>query len=1157
MATFEVDVEGATYQVDAPDEATAWKWAVTTHRQSQPQVGAQMPIEQPGMLETPIEFAGKSPEEVGATLDNTPPPKELAADILKAVSPQAESITQSEVDAIYGTMARNPSIRDYFNQQVAAGNINPSTQFDQERTPVLAGLWDQYKSEMQSPTGAFQQGFVEAIGPTVGGLIGEVAGTIPPLGGLIGAATGAVLGYEQAGIPGMIGGAATLGLTGLTPGLGTVQTGLIGGYLGGKAQEIVSPMTTEERARASFTEQDRASRYAKLTGEVTPGFVAGAIPGAVAGYAKGGVPGAIIGATGAQPGALQAVGGAVVGAAGEAVRQAQEGRLNISGLAERAIQGAVGAQARDLPAQLRSRALRTEAAAINQRNEMMGVQTQNVDAAIAALERAPEITTAGFQPMAGDVTGDKGLMNLQRILTARNDALQARDQQNIQAIASELGARLAQEGASTKEINRRVASSIREYMAGKRATTQQAVDAATAESNALLNSATEASAALKTQGEQEAAAILDQALSRSETIMQGATTGLLDAEQAANRVQAELDNAYRAVSSYRDARKEAGKRAIRSEVTKEVLAENLNEEKDIFDGLYRDERIAKTEAPVDNMLAAAKVFKTKEKELRRSSSNSVDAIINSYKKKTTDSLNTLKERRTEIGGEIGEAVANGNNVRAGALGVVKDAIERDMERAAEGNDLLKKINKFFFEHAQTFRDGPMGRVLRADNPVANSQTIDQFFNSKEDILQLRSALKGTPPELLKFATDFGLPNRAGKAESPTAIKAVTDAMIEKMSSALGPNPKPEAIQDFLSKGKPGEATVADWAGAFPEINPLIDSLVPPIEAATERVAGARLTVEQAQAALKDAEKTAKDIVNEARSLAKNIETGAAGQGKEAVQEAKIRGKEIEDNARATAKETLKDATEKLKNSVATRFLRSQPEEEIKSIMEKNDAPQLLSELMLLAKKDKSGATTEAVQNAFRLYIKQNSTLSKQTKLGYTGAPANIEELAVSLADTIKFLTIEKNREALAAVFGKNSPELNALGVAQQKIAMMQSRLQATPGESVTAFTKGVEKKIDKQLEDTALGSLERAISGIEPGKGKLVTGVYKMLKNMWTGDTEGRVVQLLSDAMLDPEVAKLILKKITPENLPKVNEFVRMYFVAPPQPFVTPQQESQ
>lgn len=1076
------------------------------------QAATQLPVERPGMLETPIEFAGRPPQEVGATLDNTPPPKELAADILKAVSPQAKSVTQAEVDAIYGTMARNPSIRDYFNQQVAAGNINPSTQFDPERTPVLAGLWEQYKSEMTSPAGAFKQGFAEAIGPTIGGLVGEVAGTIPPLGILAGAATGAALGYKQAGLPGAIGGAGLLAATGGTPGLGTVQTGLIGGYLGGKIQEAVSPMTTEERAKASFAEQDRASRYAKLTGEVGPGFI-----------------------TGGKLGVAKAVGGAVIGAGMEAVRQAQEGRLNISGLAERAIQGAVAAQARDLPDQLRSRALRTEAAAIKQRNEMMGVSTGDVTAAVAALERAPEITTAGFQPMVGDITGDKGLMNLQRILTARDQRLQARDQQNIQAIASELGARLAQEGASTKEINRRVAAAMREYKAGKRATTQQMVETAASEASALMNSAAEAADALKTQGEQEAGAILTDALARSETIMQGAKTGLLDAEQAANRVQAELDNAYRAVSSYRDSIREQGKRAARNEITKEVLVENFQGEKSKFDELYNDPRIGEAEAPVENMLGAAKAFKAKTKEIGRQESRVVNAIISSYKKNKTDSLKTLKERRSEIAGEIGEAIASGNRVRAAALGGVKDAIERDMAKAGEANDLLKEVNALYFQFARTYLDGPMGSVLRADNPIPNSQTIDQFFGSKEDLLQLRSAISG----------------------SPTAVKAVTDSMVERMSSELGLTPSPEAIQNWLTKSRPGEATRSDWAGAFPEIAPLVESLTGPIEAATERVAGARLTVEQAQAALTEAKKTAKGIVDKGNADAKDLLTRAQGQGEQALRDAKVQAKEIQETAAAQAKELNKAATQKVKDSVAARFLRTQPEEEIKSIMEKNDAPQLLSELMLLAKKDKSGATTEAVQNAFRLYIQQNSRLSRPTELGYTGRPVTVNELAVSLADTIDFLTVEKNRKALDAVFGKNSPELNALKVAQQKIAMMQARLQTTPGESVTSFVKILEQKVDKQLEDTVLGTLERVISGLEPGKGKLVTSVYTGLKNMWTGDTKDRVVQLLSDAMLDPEVAKLILKKVTPENLPKVNELIRSYLVAPPQPFVSPQQESQ
>jgi hypothetical protein len=661
------------------------------------------------------------------------------------------------------------------------------------------------------------------------------------------------------------------------------------------------------------------------------------------------------------------------------------------------------------------------------------------------------------------------------------------------------------------------------------------VDTAASEASTLMNSAAEAADALKTQGEQEAGAILTDALARSETIMQGAKTGLLDAEQAANRVQAELDNAYRAVSSYRDSIREQGKRAARNEITKEVLVENFQGEKSKFDQLFGDSRFGTTEVAVDNMLDAAKAFKSKAKQIGRQESRVVNAIISSYKKNKSDTLNTLKERRTEIAGEIGEAIASGNRVRAAALGGVKDAIMRDMERAGDINDALKVAYGEYKVFADTFLDGPMGAVLRADSPIAASQTIDQFFGSKEDLLQLRSAIK----------------------DSPTAVKAVTDSMVERMSSELGLNPSPEAIQNWLTKSRPGEATRSDWAGAFPEIAPLVESLTGPIETATERVAGARLTVEQAQVALTEAKKTAKGIVDKGNVDSKDLLTRAQGQGEQAVKDAKVQAKEIQETAAAEAKELNKAATQKVKDSVAARFLRTQPEEEIGSIMEKNNAPQLLSELMLLAKKDKSGATTEAVQNAFRLYIQQNSRLSKQTELGYTGRPVTVNELAVSLADTINFLTTEKNRKALAAVFGKNSPELNALGVAQQKVAMMQSRLQATPGESVTSFVKILEQKIDKELEDTVLGNLERAISGLEPGKGKLVTGVYKTLKNMWTGDTKGRVIQLLSDAMLDPEVAKLVIKKVTPENLPKVNELIRSYLVAPPQPFVTPQQESQ
>ena len=1129
-------LEKADAAGNTEDAKALANWIRETQAQ-QASAGAQMPIERPDMLVTAIEFAGKSPEEVGATLDNTPPPKELAADILKAVSPQAESITQSEVDAIYGTMSRNPSIRDYFNQQVAAGNINPSTQFDAERTPVLAGLWNQYKSEMESPTGAFKQGFVEAIGPTAGGLIGEAAGSVPLIGGAVGAVTGAMLGYEQAGIPGAIGGAATLGLTGLTPGVGTVQTGLIGGYLGGKAQEIVSPMTTEERARASFNEQDRASRYAKLTGEVTPGFVAGAIPGAVAGYAKGGVPGAIIGATGAQLGAIKGAAGGAIGAAGEAVRQALEGRLNISGLAERAIQGAVGAQARDLPQQLRSRALRTEAAAINQRNEALGNFTADPTAAIDAIERAAEIRTAGFEPMTGEVTGQKDLINLQRVLTAKskNAVLQERDQKNIQAISSELSARLAQEGASPEEISGRIQAARREYILGKRASVEQIKQTAADDASALMNAANAAAEELKANGEQQASQILTEGMTRADAIMQGARNGLLSMEQAANNVQLELQAAYEALFSYRDRLGREAKRSARSELAKEVLLENFKDRKKYFDEKYSNELFGKVKVSVDDTLAAANAFKAAQKQFKRPPSNSVDAIISSYKKNKSDTLNVLKERRTELAGEIGEAIASGNRTRAGYLNGVKDAIMRDMDRAGEANSALKAINSEYRVFADIFLDGPTAAVLRADGPVPASQTLDQYFGSKEDLLKLR----------------------AGLQNSPTAIKATTDAMVERMSSELGPTPTQEAVQNWLSEGKPGKATGADWTTAFPELTPLVQSLTGPIETGLGRVKAAGLNVEQAKAGVKAAEKSSKDILAEADAAAKQVLDNAQGQGAEAIATAKEQAKEIRDTAKAEIKATNKDAEKKIDASVAKKFIKGSPAAVVKSIADKDNAPNRFRELMKIADLDKSGRTRQAVQNAFKQYIEENSRLSRETKLGYREGELTPAGLAVSLADTINFIAVKKNVESFDAVFGKNSPELNAIRTAQRKAKMMADRLQASPGESITNLAGVLEQRVDKEIEDNILGVIERVVSGIEPGKGKLLTSTLSFIRKQWTGDTKDRVIQLLSDAMLDPEVAKMALKKITPENLPKVNEFVRMYFVAPPQPFVTPQQESQ
>lgn len=1084
----------------------------------QPAAGPSPYAENVGMLEKPIEFQGRQPQEVGATLDNTPPPKELAADILKVVSPQAPLVSETEVQAIHGTMQNSASIRDYFNQQVANGSINPSAEFDAEKTPVLAGLWNQYKSEMQDPTGAFMQGAKGALGPTIGAYAGEALGSVPLVGGAVGALTGAALGYEQAGLPGAIGGAGLLAATGATPGVGTAQTALIGGYLGGKLQEAIVPMTTKERARASFAEADRASRYAKLTGEVAPLFV-----------------------TGGKVGAVKAIAGGVIGGGIEATRQAMSpGKMDFEKIAERAIQGAIGSQSKGIPDTFKSQVLRKELAAIKQRNQVMGQFTSDPEAAVAAIEATQVAAQGGFKPMAGEASGQKGLINLQRVLTAREKLLQTRDQENLQAIAGHLNESMSAVGAPKEEINRMFEAARREYMLGKRAMTRLSNEQAAAEANTMMNAAHDAAQELISNGEQEAGRILTEGIAKADTVMQGAKTGLMSAEQAVNSAQKEIQKAFDSMSSYRDMAGREAKRAIRSEVTKDVLVNENERLTQKFNEAYSNEEITKAEASVNNMLNAAKAFQANQKKIGTGGSSVVNAIVDSYKKKKTDSLNTLKERRTAIGGEIGEAIVAGNRPKAAALTGVKKAIERDMESAEKGNQILKQLNKKFFEYCEIFRDGVMGQVLRADNPIPSSQTIDQFFGSKESLQQLRAAIQ------------------SGEG-SPTAVKAVTDAMIERMSSELGMNPTTEAITEWMSKSRPGEATRADWTTVFPELTPLMESLTGGVQAATKQAETVAVTLKQAQEAMKAAENTAKSALNQADSEAKQLLDAAQGQGEEAIKSAQQAAKDIQDNATAFAKKIEENAKQKVDASIAQKFIGTDPVAAVSTLFDQANtgAVRDARELMKLAGRDASGRTKEAIRNAVRENINSKSRLSRVVTMGNVPGDVAKKDLAVSLSKTLDLATSGKNAQVIEAIFGKNSKELEKIKLAQKQVEIMSRRLQASPGESVTQFAQAVTQEVDKQLEDSVLGVIERVVSGIQPGKGKLATSTLELVRKLWTGDTKERLQELLTDVMLDPETAVLAIRKITPENLPKVNELIRSYLVPPSQPFVSPKQESQ
>lgn len=198
MPDYELTIGGKTYDVTANSEADLP--AIARHISGQPQQPAAGPspyAESPQTLQQPIEF--KPGENVSATL-NELPPKEVAAELLKIKSPQGGAPTESNVQALAGTLERAGSLRDVLHQEVASGGLSPTATLDPQQYPVLAPAWEQYKQEMDpSFFGAMARGAESQGGAAAGGYIGGKLGLMSapvtgPVGPLLGTAIGAGIG---------------------------------------------------------------------------------------------------------------------------------------------------------------------------------------------------------------------------------------------------------------------------------------------------------------------------------------------------------------------------------------------------------------------------------------------------------------------------------------------------------------------------------------------------------------------------------------------------------------------------------------------------------------------------------------------------------------------------------------------------------------------------------------------------------------------------------------------------------------------------------------------------------------------------------------------------------------------------------------------------
>ena len=176
MPTFEVDVEGKTYEVDAPDTNTAWAWAYTTHRQ---QFGMKpaAPPEKTGMLRA----AADIPVQVGRGIATG---VKALSDVFGADNPVSKAAS---------------GVEDYLGGLLSAQAKNDQTEIARIMKEAQdKGVGDQVTAAVKAFATAPVDMLSQALGTAVPVIAGGLAGSVARLGamgvGAIGTGVGAAMG---------------------------------------------------------------------------------------------------------------------------------------------------------------------------------------------------------------------------------------------------------------------------------------------------------------------------------------------------------------------------------------------------------------------------------------------------------------------------------------------------------------------------------------------------------------------------------------------------------------------------------------------------------------------------------------------------------------------------------------------------------------------------------------------------------------------------------------------------------------------------------------------------------------------------------------------------------------------------------------------------
>lgn len=729
------------------------------------------------------------------------------------------------------------------------------------------------------------------------------------------------------------------------------------------------------------------------------------------------------------------------------------------------------------------RMARTEIGALNARNATVRdpMITQDIPTAVAKLQAGRELNQNGVQLGSGSISGNEGLISLENAIFNQDAELRNVRQRSVAAIASNVSGDLQQTGfgpVASKEFFQR-------------------------KTDELLATAQEAYQQALAAGQAEQAAILRDAAQAASQAQRMANDGLLSADTAHSISLRNFGNAQRSINTMMGVR----------EVPSKTVLDVLNENAKVSKGAAQDLATFNGKGIVSDLAN----FKAGLEESRSKFSKSLaipaesQDIINRYTPRKNPKTKKLTQPTIELADMIADSSLLADNIRKANksgdtvlvkyLGAIREGIEKDIDAAGGDSEQLKTFKAAYREHARKFVNETSNDVLvtgKAD-PV---KVIDKYMESTGKV-------KGTAG-----ATQL----RDALEDNPAGLKAVEDWFVGQMAEVGGVNPKPESLKNWLNS-----ADIQERLRIFPEAKPRLSSLINQLEVEESALAARTATLKAAEA---NAQKP--DSTVAARLTVEANEAMATAQTK--------------------AQQALKVEEDLINNHVATRFIGQDPVAAIAAIFNKEavDPATSMKALLDMAAKDPSGRALQGVKNTVREYIDNSirlaGSIASTENVPGNLKPADLEASLRALNDAT--LLGGKERELLSMVFGSNSKELKGLDLAQQQTAILARKGRATKGMSSTEPQRAMTEALAEQTGFNTLGFLSRIARGynvekaVKPG---VTARFMDLLQRVWSGDIKTRTIQVIKDALVDPDKMVAALTDITPRDMPKVRTWLKQY----------------